>query len=93
MKIDPKHDDLNFDGNKCISTVGDSKIKDHNSFNTIQQDETPKYNDDPHNFLEKLRNRIIGTLIIGHLNANSLRNKFEALKAAWQSNVDNFMVS
>ena len=46
-------------------------------------------NTDPNQKLSKLKKNNLCRLIIGHLNVNSLRNKFEALK----SMVDILMVS
>ena len=43
--------------------------------------------------LRKIRINNIKNVIIGHLNINSIRNKFEALKLLIQDNVDIFLVS
>ena len=43
--------------------------------------------------LTELRKNNVGRVIIGHLNINSLRNKFEALKSLIQGKVDIFVVS
>ena len=50
-------------------------------------------NSDPNGKLDNLRKNNHGRLIIGHLNINSLRNKFEALKFLIQGKVDIFVVS
>ena len=47
----------------------------------------------PNIILSELRKNNVGGLIIGHLNINSLRNKFEALKFLIQGKVDIFVVS
>ena len=54
---------------------------------------TGKENSDPNGKLDNLRKNNHGRLIIGHLNINSLRNKFEALKSLIQGKVDIFVVS
>ena len=43
--------------------------------------------------LSNLRKKYIGRLIIGHLNINSLRNKFEELKFLTQGRMDILMIS
>ena len=48
---------------------------------------------DPNQKLSKLKKNNLGRLIIGHLNINSLRNKFEALKTMVKGKVDILMVS
>ena len=48
---------------------------------------------DPSVILDNLRKKNFGRLTIGHLNINSLRNKFDALKSLIQGKVDIFVVS
>ena len=48
---------------------------------------------DPNLILSDIRKNNVGRLIIGHLNINSLRNKFEALKNLMQGKVDIFIIS
>ena len=48
--------------------------------------------DDPISILNELRNNNFGKIIIGPLNINSLRNKFEALKSMIQGYVDIFVI-
>ena len=48
---------------------------------------------DPQSFLEHLRIKNINLLIIGQLNINSLRNKFEQLSTMISGNIDILMMS
>ena len=48
---------------------------------------------DPNVILDNLRKKNFGRLTIGHLNINSLRDKFEASKSLIQGKVDIFVVS
>ena len=59
-----------------------------NTENTENRD-----NIDPNQKLRELKKNNFGRLIIGHLNINSLRNKFEALKTIVKGKVDILMVS
>ena len=48
---------------------------------------------DPQSFLKDIRMNNINRLIIGQLNINSLRNKFDQLSAMINGNIDIFMIS
>ena len=48
---------------------------------------------DPQSFLKDIRINNINRLIIGQLNINSLRNKFEQLSTMINGNIDIFMIS
>ena len=48
---------------------------------------------DPQSFLKDIRTNNINRLIIGQLNINSLRNKFEQLSTMTNGNTDIFMIS
>ena len=48
---------------------------------------------DPQSFLKDLRINNINRLIIGQLNINSLRNKFEQLSTMISGNIDILMIS
>ena len=48
---------------------------------------------DPLLILNELRNKNPGRIIIGHLNINSLRNEFDAMKSMIHGKVDVFVVS
>ena len=61
--------------------------------NTSYQGETLDENKHPDVILSELRKKNFGRLIIGHLNINSIRNKFEALKLLLHGNIDIFVVS
>ena len=43
--------------------------------------------------LGKLRAKNVGRLIIGYININSIRNKFEGLVEIVDSNIDIFMIA
>ena len=43
--------------------------------------------------MQEIRCKNIGKIIIGHLNVNSLRNKFDALESIIKVNIDIFVVS
>ena len=62
-----------------------------------ENEDSPQTNtlkgDDPISILNELRNNNFVKIIIGHLNINSLRNKFEALKSMIQGYVDIFVIS
>ena len=46
-------------------------------------------NKDPLVTLEEIKKSNLNRLVIGHLNINSLRNKFESLKLLIKGNIDN----
>ena len=48
---------------------------------------------DPQSFLKDIRINNINRLIIGQLNINSLRNKFEQLSTMINGNIDVFIIS
>ena len=48
---------------------------------------------DPQSFLKDIRRNNINRLIIGQLNINSLRNKFEQPSTMTNGNIDIFMIS
>ena len=47
----------------------------------------------PLSILDELRKKNLGKIIIGHLNINSLRNKFDEMKSMIQGKADIFVVS
>ena len=62
-----------------------------------ENEDSPQSNtlkgDDPISILNELRNNNFGKIIIGRLNINSFRNKFETLKSMIQGYVDIFVIS
>ena len=52
---------------------------------TQEQDENPRL------ILQEIRCKNIGKIIIGHLNVNSLHNKFDALESIIKVNIDIFV--
>ena len=70
-------------------------IENNNSpekLNTSYQNETPD-DKNPDIILNELRKKNVGRLIVGHLNINSIRNKFEVLKSLVQDNIESFPTS
>ena len=57
------------------------------------ENHTEREVDDPRIILNKIRTKNNERIIIGHLNINSLKNKFESLKALVKDKVDIIMVS
>ena len=55
---------------------------------TVQEIDT-----DPYLGLDEIRKKNIGRVVIGHLNINSLRNKFEALKSLIEKRIDILVVT
>ena len=55
---------------------------------TTNRDNEVLDENDPFNILRKLRIKNLNRLIIGHLNINYIRNKFETFKMLIQGNVD-----
>ena len=68
-------------------------IGNSESFDILYENITCEENSDPNGKLDNLRKNNLGRLITGHLNINSLRNKFEALKSLIQGKVDILVVS
>ena len=54
---------------------------------------TRELDENPISILQEIRNTNIRKIIIGHLNVNSLRNKFDALKSIIKDNIDIFVIS
>ena len=65
-----------------------SPLKDtlSNSCNTINDN-------DPLNILKNIKIKNLNRLVIGHLNINSLRNKFESLKCIMKGNLDILVIT
>ena len=90
--------------NEVDHDLSDSDINDFpnipNKVNLIEnenlqhlQDKHSEQDDDPASILNELRKNNMGRIIIGHLNINSLRYKFEALKSMIKNKIDIFVVS
>ena len=63
---------------------------------TVSEDESNVYNDytpDPKQILKNIRNSNVNKLTFGHLNINSLRNKFDQLTEMVKGFVDIFLIS
>ena len=63
---------------------------------TVSEDESNVYNDytpDPKQILKNIRNSNVNKLTFGHLNINSLRNKFDQLTEIVKGFVDIFLTS
>ena len=63
---------------------------------TVAEDDSNVYNDytpDPKQTLKNIRNSNINKLTFGHLNINSLRNKFDQLTEMVRGFVDTFLIS
>ena len=70
-----------------ISTKGNSEVpKSPHSM-------TYKVNHNPNLILKEFRSKNRGSITIGHLNINSIRNKFDALEGMIKDNFDFFVVS
>ena len=74
-----------------ISKFSELSFLDSSKNNIIDENKTE--NSDPFNTLKSIRLSNIHRLIIGHLNINSLRNKFEALKYIVSGNLDILIVT
>ena len=61
------------------------------NFENNKENENKKLN--PYNILKGIRVANINRLIIGQLNINSLRNKFEALKETIKGNLDILIIT
>ena len=85
----PEHFDVEIDINDDSYTPYNVISTDSPPFETL----LPSNIGNPNIILSELRKNNVGGLIIGHLNINSLRNKFEALKFLIQGKVDIFVVS
>ena len=85
---DPYISELNSMENDKLSKCIVSELKETKSTHT-------KENDSPDiaQIFNSLRIENINKLVIGHLNINSLRNKFEALKCIIKDNLDIFVLS
>ena len=68
----------------CITTNTNSSMHD-----SIHSND----NNDPYKILKSIRVSNVDRLIIGHLNINSLRNKFEALKIITKGNLDILIIT
>ena len=63
---------------------------------TVSKDESNVYNNyapDPKQILKNIRNSNVNKVTFGHLNINSLRNKFEQLAEMVKGFVDIFLIS
>ena len=63
---------------------------------TVSEDESNVYNDytpDPKQILKDIRNSNVNKLTFGHLNINSLRNKFDQLTKMVKGFVEIFLIS
>ena len=79
------HDSFNIE-NISISSINDNPQQmGNNSLN--------KENTDPYKLLKSIKISNINRLIIGQLNINSLRNKFEALKLIMKGNLDILIIT
>ena len=82
-----------FTGNssnyKTLSDIGDFNLNaSDNDDAVLGKNET-----DPSIILKKLKIKNINRLIIGHLNINSVRGKFESLKTIIQGNIDVLIIT
>ena len=71
-----------------ISTKGNSEEVPKSPHNM-----TYKVNHNPNSILKEFRSKNRGSITIGHLNINSIRNKFDALECMIKDNFDFFVVS
>ena len=58
-----------------------------------EQSENQKLGDSPDEILHHLKLTNVNSLAVGHLNMNSLRNKFDTLKLLVENSLDIFMIS
>ena len=72
---------------ESLSTASSSETESLYDFNTGEDDHCVE------KVLNNMRLKNINKLIIGHLNINSIRGKFEALKAVIKNNLDILVVS
>ena len=66
-------------------------LEPHLNFEKYKENENENFN--PYNILKGIRVANINRLVIGQLNINSLRNKFEALKAIIKGNLDILIIT
>ena len=71
----------------CCGDQTFSHMESSSNFNSGEEEETPDI------LLNNLRLKNLNRLILGHLNINSIRNKFEALKLIVKNNLDILIVS
>ena len=71
----------------CIPPSPTGSIHDNDDNDSSREGETPDI------LLNNMRLKHLGRLIIGHLNINSIRNKFESLKQIIKNNLDILVVS
>ena len=76
------------DNANLTTHIGNSESSD-----ILSENITCEENSDPNGKFDNLQKNNLGRLIIGRLNKNSLRNKFEDLKSLIQGKVDIFVVS
>ncbi len=93
MKINPFNACYNDNNLKEIDKNINNFTDISNNVKTNNVLSKVNYEDDPVYFLKQMRQKYIGKIIIGHLNINSLRNKFETLKSMIHENLDIFIVS
>ena len=65
----------------------------HNPIRSIHDNSECNYDNDPYKTLKSIRVANVNRLIIGQLNINSLRNKFEALKLIVRGNLDILIIT
>ena len=71
--------------------VGFSKLRE--SIDLDINNDMDNHEGEPSYILKKIRQKNIGKLIIGHLNINSIRHKFEVLKSMIHDNLDILVIT
>ena len=69
----------------------DTSVSQNSQFK--EQFESRNLGDSPNEILHHLKFKNVNRLVIGHLNINSLRNKFDSLKLLVKNSLDVFMIS
>ena len=69
----------------------DTSVSQNSQFK--EQSESRNLGDSPNEILHHLKFKNVNRLVIGHLNINSLRNKFNSLKLLVKNSLDVFMIS
>ena len=57
------------------------------------ENSTPNTDNDPINLLKNIKEMNMNRIIIAHLNINSIRNKFDALKTMMNGNIDILLIT
>ena len=81
----------NYESNECL----DNNQVGHENFScsTDTNDTSLSEDESPYRILQEIKKKNVGRIIIGHLNINSIRNKFESLKSIVQGKIDVLIIS